>query len=90
MSKLLCLKTALILILMSSSNVFSQLVKFDAQIWEKSTLAPREVANPKDENLLNFHYGIKDRLLKKYIKHSKNKSHTLSSTQQYGRDSGSG
>ncbi|VXB09334.1 MULTISPECIES: T9SS type A sorting domain-containing protein [Chryseobacterium] len=86
MSKLLCLKTTLILILMCSSNVFSQLVGSDVQIWEKSTLTPREVANPKDENLLNFHYGIKDRLLKKYIKHSKNKSHTLSLVHTFKED----
>ncbi|AZA75126.1 T9SS type A sorting domain-containing protein [Chryseobacterium indoltheticum] len=78
MSKLLCLKTTLILILMCSSNVFSQLVGSDTQIWEKSTPSLREAGNMREENLVNFHPGIKNRLFKKYIKHSKNKSHTLS------------
>lgn len=78
MSKLLCLKTTLILILMCSSDVFSQLVVSDAQIWEKSVPTLREASNRNDENLLNFHPGIKNRLFKKYIKHSINKSHTLS------------
>lgn len=68
----------MVMVFLYSANSYSQLIGSDVQIWEKSTLTPREIANSKDENLLNFHYGIKDRLLKKYIKHSKNKSHTLS------------
>ncbi|AYM99610.1 T9SS type A sorting domain-containing protein [Chryseobacterium sp. 3008163] len=78
MSKSLYRKSVMIMVFLYSANSYSQLIGSDVQIWEKSTLTPREVANSKDENLLNFHYGIKDRLLKKYIKHSKNKSHTLS------------
>ncbi|KMQ63858.1 hypothetical protein ACM40_03530 [Chryseobacterium sp. BLS98] len=78
MSKFLCRKTAALLVLLYSASAYSQLVGSDVQIWEKSRLTLREVSNVKDENLLNFHYGIKDKILKKYIKHSKNKSHTLS------------
>ncbi|MCT2406418.1 T9SS type A sorting domain-containing protein [Chryseobacterium antibioticum] len=78
MSKYLCHKTAALLVLLYSVSAYSQLVGSDVQIWEKSNLTAREVSNLKEENLLNFHYGIKDKFLKKYIKHSKNKSHTLS------------
>jgi hypothetical protein len=49
----------------------------DVQLWEKATPTLREAAKCKDENLLNFHCGIKDKIFKKYIKYSKNKSHTL-------------
>lgn len=78
MSKSLCHKTAALLVLLYSASAYSQLVGSDVQIWEKSNLLLREVSNLKDQNLLNFHYGIKDKSLKKYIKHGKNKSHTLS------------
>jgi hypothetical protein len=54
------------------------LVGSDAQLWEKANPTSREATRCGDENLLNFHCGIKDKLLKKYIKYSKNKSHTLS------------
>ena len=64
--------------MLCSAQFSSQLVGSDVQIWEKSDLSLREVINIKDQNLLNFHYGIKDSFLKKYIKPSKNKSHTLS------------
>lgn len=60
-----------------SVSAYSQLVGSDAQIWEKSDPTLREVMKCKDENLLNFHCGIKDKLFRKYIKYSKNRSHTL-------------
>lgn len=77
MAKLLCLKILALIALLCSSLSFSQLVGSDVQIWEKST-SLRETSNNREENLVNFHPGIKNKLLKKYIKHSKNKSHTLS------------
>jgi hypothetical protein len=61
-----------------SISTFSQLVGSDPQLWEKANPTSKEATRCKDENLLNFHCGIKDKLLKKYIKYSKNKSHTLS------------
>lgn len=67
-----------VLILLCSISTYAQLVKSDAQIWEKSDRTLREVSKSKQEVLLNFHTGIKDKFLKKYIKHRKNKSHTLS------------
>lgn len=78
MSKLLCLKAAMVAVFLYSANMYSQLIGSDVQIWEKSTPTIREASNSKDDQLLNFHCGIKDRSIKKYIKHSKNKSHTLS------------
>ena len=61
-----------------SFSAYSQLAGSDAQLWEKTNPTLRESTRCADENLLNFHCGIKDKLLKKYIKYSKNKSHTLS------------
>lgn len=61
-----------------SAQLYSQLVGSDTQIWEKANTSIREVSNLKEDRLLNFHDGIKNRFLKKYIKHSRNKSHTLS------------
>lgn len=78
MSKLLCLKAAFLFTVVCASNAYSQLVGSDVRIWEKSTPSVRETSNIQDENLVNFHPGIKNRLFKKYIKHSKDKSHTLS------------
>lgn len=78
MSKFLRHKTAALLVLLYSGTAYSQLIGSDVQIWEKSNPTPREASISKDENILNFHYGIKDKFLKKYIKYSKNKSHTLS------------
>lgn len=66
-----------VLFLSCSLSAFSQLVKSEVQLWEKSNPTSREAMSCKDENLLNFHCGIKDKLMKKYIKYSKNKSHTL-------------
>lgn len=71
-------KVVLPVLLFSSHFVFSQLTTSGAQLWEKTTPSVRDAAKCKDENLLNFHCGIKDKLLKKYIKYSKKKAHTLS------------
>ncbi|SIR54123.1 T9SS type A sorting domain-containing protein [Chryseobacterium sp. RU33C] len=70
-------KAFTIICLSYSLSVYSQLVGSDAQLWEKANPTLREVTKCKDENLLNFHCGIRDKLFKKYIKYSKNKSHTL-------------
>lgn len=78
MSKLPCVKMALLVTIMCSSSAYSQLVGSDVKIWEKYTPGIREANAIPEENLLNFHPGIKNRLFKKYIKHSKEKSHTLS------------
>ncbi|RXM37547.1 hypothetical protein BOQ62_22455 [Chryseobacterium sp. CH21] len=67
----------MIICLSCSVSAYSQLVGSDAQLWEKATPTFREAAKCKDEKLLNFHCGIKDKIFKKYIKYSKNKSHTL-------------
>lgn len=55
-----------------------QLVGSDHKIWEKANTSIREASNIKEDRLLNFHDGIKNRFLKKYIRHSRDKSHTLS------------
>ncbi|WP_306619561.1 T9SS type A sorting domain-containing protein [Chryseobacterium ginsenosidimutans] len=68
----------MILLLSCSLSAYSQLVGSDVQLWEKANPTSREATRCRDENLLNFHCGIKDKLLKKYIKYSENKSHTLS------------
>lgn len=78
MYKKLRLRILATLLMSCSFSAYSQLVGSDAQLWEKSIMTPREAVKCKDEHLLNFHCGIKDKLLKKYIKYSKNKSHTLS------------
>ncbi|SHF10969.1 T9SS type A sorting domain-containing protein [Chryseobacterium takakiae] len=78
MSKLPCVKMALLVTIMCSSSAYSQLVGSDVKIWEKYIPGIREANAIPEENLLNFHPGIKNRLFKKYIKHSKEKSHTLS------------
>lgn len=76
--KSLCSKILTFLFLSCSLSVFSQLVSSEVQLWEKANPTSRQAVSCKDENLLNFHCGIKDKLIKKYIKYSKNKSHTLS------------
>lgn len=78
MFKLLCLRMFTLLMFSCSFYAYSQLVGSDVQVWEKINPASREAARCTDENLLNFHCGIKDKFLKKYIKYSKDKSHTLS------------
>lgn len=66
-----------IMALSCSASFYSQLVGSDVQLWEKVNPVLREGVKCKDENLLNFHCGIKDKVFKKYIKYSKDKSHTL-------------
>ncbi|WP_346984942.1 hypothetical protein [Chryseobacterium sp. POE27] len=61
-----------------SHFLFSQLASTNPQVWERVNPSSREATRCKDENLLNFHCGIKEKALKKYIKYSKNRSHTLS------------
>lgn len=61
-----------------STQFYSQLVNSDPKIWEKANTSIREASNIKNEHLLNFHEGIKNRFLKKYIRHSRDKNHTLS------------
>lgn len=61
-----------------SVTVFSQLTTSPPELWEKINPDTREAVKCRDESLLNFHCGIQDKLLKKYIRYSKNKSHTLS------------
>lgn len=64
--------------LLGSQLAFSQLISGKTQIWEKIDPNSRDALKCKDENLLNFHCGIKDKVVKKFIRYSKNKSHTLS------------
>lgn len=71
-------KILTILFVSCSFSAFSQLVGSSAQLWEKANSTSREAVRCNDENLLNFHCGIKDKLLRKYIKYSKNNSQTLS------------
>jgi len=78
MFKLLRTRTFMFLMFSFPLYAHSQLVGSDVQVWEKINSASRDAARCKDENLLNFHCGIKDKLLKKYIKYSRDKSHTLS------------
>ncbi|GEN77548.1 hypothetical protein CHA01nite_32880 [Chryseobacterium hagamense] len=47
------------------------------ELWEKIDSDTRKAAKGPDENLLNFHCSIKDKVLKKYIRYSQHKSHTL-------------
>jgi len=78
MFKLLHPRIFIFLMFSSPFYAYSQLVGSDVQMWEKLNPSSREAVRCKDENLLNFHCGIKDKLLKKYIKYSRDKSHTLS------------
>ncbi|MDN5476571.1 MAG: T9SS type A sorting domain-containing protein [Chryseobacterium sp.] len=78
MNKLFSLRIFLVPFFLYSISVSSQLVKSDLQLWEKANSAARDGIKCKDENLLNFHCGIKDKFIKKYIKYSRDKSHTLS------------
>ncbi|WP_313090323.1 T9SS type A sorting domain-containing protein [Chryseobacterium flavum] len=78
MNKIPYRRMLMMAMLSCSFSVYSQLVGSDIQLWEKTKPSLREASRCSDENLLNFHCGIKDRFLKKYIKYSRNKSHTLS------------
>ncbi|WBV60210.1 T9SS type A sorting domain-containing protein [Chryseobacterium camelliae] len=73
-----CGRIAVSITVFFSAQLYSQLVGSGTQIWEKANTSIREASNIKEERLLNFHDGIKNRFLKKYIKHSRDKSHTLS------------
>lgn len=86
MHKILYSRAFAIICLSCSVSVYSQLVGSDAQLWEKSNPTLREAMKCKDENLLNFHCGIKDKLFRKYIKYSKNKSHTLTAVHRSKED----
>ncbi|WP_412850823.1 T9SS type A sorting domain-containing protein [Chryseobacterium sp. PMSZPI] len=66
------------LLLSCSGAVYSQLTKPEVQLWERTIPGTREDSGCSDGTLLNFHCGIKNRSAKKYIRYSRNKSHTLS------------
>ncbi|WP_347216813.1 T9SS type A sorting domain-containing protein [Chryseobacterium sp.] len=78
MNKISYRRILMTVMLSCSFSAHSQLVGSDIQMWEKTNSSLREATRCPDENLLNFHCSIKGKLLKKYIKYSKNKSHTLS------------
>jgi hypothetical protein len=61
-----------------SAHFHSQLISSDPKIWIKANTSIREASAMQGEHSLNFHEGIKNRFLKKYIRHSRDKSHTLS------------
>lgn len=86
MYKLSYSKMFTITALSCSVSFYSQLVGSDVQLWEKANPTLREASKCKDENLLNFHCSIKDKLFKKYIKYSKNKSHTLTAVHRSKED----
>lgn len=77
-SKNLYCKIATGITVLWTAQFHSQLISSDPQIWEKASTSIREVSNIKEDQLLNFHDGIKNHFLKKYIKHSRDKSHILS------------
>ncbi|MDR6157657.1 hypothetical protein QF023_001173 [Chryseobacterium sp. SLBN-27] len=66
------------LMLLFSISAFSQLTKLELQVWEKPSDIIGKAKSCKDENLLNFHCGIKGNLTEKSIEYSRNKNHTLS------------
>ncbi|WP_267402127.1 MULTISPECIES: T9SS type A sorting domain-containing protein [unclassified Chryseobacterium] len=78
MVKHLCRKTAIFMAMLYSASAFSQLIGSEVQVWEKASGNARESNFSKEIALLNFNYGIKNKFLKKYIKYSRNKNHTLS------------
>jgi len=71
-------KAAVCIAILFASETHAQLVGSDVQIWEKANTTIRQSSDLSEQDLLNFHDGIKNRFLKKYIKHSRNKSHTIS------------
>lgn len=66
------------LILFFSIPISSQLTKSEIQLWEKANPTSKEAVRCKDENLLNFHCGIKGKLLMKSIEYSRSKYYSLS------------
>ena len=79
-------KAFTIICLSCTVSAYSQLVGSNVQLWEKANPTLLEVTKYKDGNLLNFHCGIKDKLFKKYIKYSKNKSYTLTAVHRSKED----
>lgn len=77
MLKFLCPKTTALLLVLYCTATYGQLVGSGPAIWEKANTTSRKPHHPEDGNLLNFHPGIKDQLLKKYLELSQEKSHTL-------------
>ncbi|WP_312346248.1 T9SS type A sorting domain-containing protein [Chryseobacterium binzhouense] len=71
-------RIAAVIAVLCSTQLYSQLISSNPQIWEKTNISIKEASNIKEDRLLNFHDGIKNRFLKKYIRHSQDKSHTLS------------
>jgi hypothetical protein len=59
-----CSRIAVCITVFFSAQFYSQLVGTDTQIWEKANTSLREVSDVKQDRLLNFHDGIKNRFLK--------------------------
>jgi len=78
MNKNVYSRILLFLMLSFSASVFSQLTKLDLQLWEKSDHTPKESTLCKDDNLLNFHCGIKGKLIDKSVEYIRNENHTIS------------
>jgi hypothetical protein len=76
--KSLYCRIATCIVVLFSIQIYPQLVGSSPQIWEKANTTIRESSHLKEDQLLNFHDGIKNRFLKKYIKHSRDRSHILS------------
>jgi len=81
-----CSRIAMGITVFFSAQLYAQLAGSDTQIWEKAKTSVREASNIDQDKLLNFHDGIKNHFLKKYIKHSRNKSHTLSLVHTSGEE----
>lgn len=58
-------------------SICGQLNASGVQLWQKVKENSRIAAQCSDENILNFHCGLQEIQLNDYIRHSKNKSHTL-------------
>ncbi|PWN64147.1 hypothetical protein [Chryseobacterium viscerum] len=78
MNKSIFSRVVIVTFFLCSGSVFSQLVTSELQLWEKLNPSSHEAPECKDQNLLNFHCGIKNKFIKKHIKYSRDKSHTLS------------
>ena len=78
MKKITLSRAMLFVSLLGSNFVLSQLHGGQYQIWEKIDPNSRDATKCKDEQLLNFHCGIKDKAVKKVIRYSKHNSYTLS------------
>lgn len=78
MRKITLSRVMLFVSLLGSNFTLSQLRGGQTQIWEKADPTSRDAIKCKDEQLLNFHCGIKDKVIKKFIRYSKYNSYTLS------------